>query len=484
MTKNSEETELSDSTETKKLEYTGQFLQRKLTTGQAALFVFFHWTMIGIVGGYSLAVMYSLQAKGASLQDQSTLSMSYYPYNLKFLFCPFLDRYYSSRIGKSKTYVMSGSLVLALLFLFLGGLINHMIEKVQINQVTLVLSAVNTLVCLVQVAGEAWVLTLFDAKHKTEAVTYLSMGQAFGTIVGYNIFTPLNDLEWLNDNIFTSHPRSEPLLSHTLFCLIVSALYFIEVVFLVFFISEQIMDKKYNKSLFEIFKVFPRHITNSHMRGFIGYMMACRIFYYTLDATLDFSLVRNGYFNLGRSNLTNIDTLTFPLVFYLSYLTVYYMKEGKLMRLFHLNMFFMVGVGLFGYLNYLDLISNNNFWRSVLCRGFSGIMKGMDFSTYFLFGFFNTIVNKSIGNTGLTCLIALLNLSDNISTTVGFFLTSYVAYDVMAWSCIGGQLLILMLLWPYSAVLDKKEIALFDLSKTHNKPSDEVEEAQLKRSMS
>lgn len=196
------------------------------------------------------------------------------------------------------------------------------------------------------------------------------------------------------------------------------------------------------------------------MRNFIFYMFGCRFIYFMIDFTLDLRLVRNGYMNLGRTTITNMDMITYPIVFTVTVFTIYYMKKGQLIRMFHLNMFIIVLLGYFRYLLYLDLVENRNTTRVYISRAFAGILTGMDFSTLFLMGFFNSIVNKSVGNTGITCLIALMNQTGVLSRTVGLSLTKYMSYGTFVNSCCIIQAILLVLLFPYALTLDKKDSKL------------------------
>ena len=196
------------------------------------------------------------------------------------------------------------------------------------------------------------------------------------------------------------------------------------------------------------------------MRAFIGYMFATRFIYFMIDFGLDLKLVKNGYLNISRSTISNIDTVVYPLIFVLSLCTIYFMKKDRLIRMFHLNMFVIVLTGLFRFLTYLDLINNRNYNRTFAARIVSGILTGVDFSTMFLMGFYNTIVNKAVGNTGITCLIALMNQTTVLSRTVGLKLVALVDYNWLCITCLVLQAVLLVLLYPYAGYLDKKDTKL------------------------
>lgn len=447
--------------EVEKKEYTDVCFQRKLTFKQAAFFVFFHYLGIGLVQGYFVSIQFNLQSTGAGLAAQSTLSLATYPYSFKFLISPLLDRFYFGKLGRSKTYIIIGGLVIASTFSILGPTVQGMVEQAQVVPITLLFGIINVMVCFVQIAGESWILTMFSKEEKTKASTFLSIGQSFGVILGYNVFTPLNDKEWLNNNIFTENHIDGPLVTHTMFCLTVATLYFVAVTVNLLFISEEkILDKK-AKDICKILAIMPRHVTNSHMRMFVLYIFACRFIYFMIDFSLDLRLIKNGYLNLSRSTISNIDTAIYPIVFSLSFCTIFFLKKGQLIRCFHLLMLVVVINGTFKFINVLNLEYNRDHDSAIIARIAYGIFQGMDFTTLFLMSFFNTIVNKNFGNTGITCLIALMNQTGSLSRTVGLTLSAHLHYETFVAMCLVGQATVLVLLFPYALVLDKKESKLY-----------------------
>ena len=96
----------------------------------------------------------------------------------------------------------------------------------------------------------------------------------------------------------------------------------------------------------------------------------------------------------------------------------------------------------------------------MIARVVSGILTGMDFSGIFMTSFFNTIVNKAVGNTGITCLIALLNQTMILSRMVGLSILNYVNYDIFVITCLVAQAVLLTLLFPYANIIDKKDTNL------------------------
>ncbi len=180
-----------------------------------------------------------------------------------------------------------------------------------------------------------------------------------------------------------------------------------------------------------------------------------------VDFSLDLKLIKNGYMNLSRSTVSNIDTLVYPIVFVLSFCTIFYMKKGQLIKMFHLTMYVVLLTGVFRFIMYLDLVHNRDVNRIILARVVSGVLTGMDFTTFFLLSYFNTIVNKVYGNTGITCLIALMNQTAILPRTAGLFVLQYVNYELFVIICLSVAAVILTLMFPYSYVLDSKDPKLY-----------------------
>src|SRR3990167_9408091 len=333
--------------------YTPMFLQSLLTFNQASSWVFCHYLMVGLIQGYNVSVQYNLQSNGASFSDQSTLSLALYPYSLKFLFSPILDRYFVSKMGRSKTYIIIGGSVLGSVFCFLGPTIQTLVDETKVVPLTVTFFIVNFMVTIVQIAGEAWILTMFNKDDKSKASTFLSLGQSLGVILGYNVFTPLNDVTWLNNNIFPNQHRNSPLVTHSMFCITVALYIFAQIAVNLLFIAEEKIDDPISKNMCKILSIVPRHFTNPHMFGFIRYLFAAKFVGNMVMESFDLALIKNGYMDIGRSTLSNVDTLTFPLVFLLAYLNIYFMKKGQLIRMFHLSMFVVILNAAFRYLTWL-----------------------------------------------------------------------------------------------------------------------------------
>jgi len=393
--------------------------------------------------------------------------MGDYPLSLIFLITPFFDKYYSRRIGRSRTYVIPVTLFLSLFCFFIAPQMDSLVEEKDITSLL-----VNFLICslgmgILGTTGEAWILTLYkDENHRSQAANYMYIGQNLGYYIGYNIFIPMNDLDWLNTNIF-NNSLTNPILSHRSICHLASMLYGIEFLLVLLVIGERkVQSEEDDHNLLDMYKLLPKHFVNKHMRHFILYTFASSAFYYSVFQSFDYLLVSNNRADLHSSTVTNFDSVAYPFVTTASYLVTHLIRKGSLMKMYHLNNLFNLLVGVFRYLTYLDLINNRDKDRTVLARAFISFFVGCDFTGSFAFGYFNLIVDERFGNTGLSCLASIRSQAVLMSSTVGFYFMERIGKERYIPVAFSLQALSLILLYPYARKLDRKDTRLFDLKIT------------------
>ena len=145
---------------------TNMFFQRVLTLRQRILWLFLCNTVYGLAYGYYFSVQTTLQEQGATYKQQSLLSIAFYPYSFKFILAPFLDRFYSYKFGRSKTYVLSGSLVNCLLFVILAINVEEYLKNKDVMMLMVMLLLITTVLCTIEIATDCWILSLFDEDHR------------------------------------------------------------------------------------------------------------------------------------------------------------------------------------------------------------------------------------------------------------------------------------------------------------------------------
>jgi len=451
---------------------------RKLSPGWANAFVLFHFVTCSIPWGYTYACRLIAQDNGASFSDQAKLSMADTPYSFMFLITPIFDRFYSRRIGRSKTYILPLTLFFSLFCLFASTQMEDLVTEVKTTPLTIYLFTMAVCMGTLTIIGESWVLTLFDTEDlKSKAANYIYIGENLGYFIGYNIFIPLNDVQWLNSNVFTNNPLKSALVSHSMILVFSGLLLAAEFFLVLLFIKERsIKDEEHQMSLLGLYSLVPKHFVNPHMRNFIFYTFASSMFYYSLYEVFDYTLVSNGYMDVSRSTVTNIDSVVYPLIIVTSYLIVHFIRRGQLVRMYHLNIVLNVCVGYFRYFMFLDLIHNQNMTRTIIARAFIAFFVGCEFTGNFAFGYFNLIVDERYGNTGLSCLASIRDQALVLSATIGFEIMEFTGEQFYCLVGLSIQAFFLIVLFPYALKLDKKDPKLFDLNPKRIAAADNREE--------
>ena len=444
---------------------TKMFFQRVISVREKFAWVLFANIIYGSAAGYFFTVQASMQAAGASNKQQALLTVALYPYLFKFLIAPFLDRFYSYKFGKSKTYILIGSIFNSSFFVFLSFHVETYLKTKDAVMLTTILFLSSVMEVIIENASDCWILTLFDEESRSKVSAYQNIGNAIGVTLAFNLFYPLNDVEWLNEIIFTNNPRDSPLLTHSELCFAIGCVYLAQFLYMLLFVSEEVFINPGDTVTFtQVLKVFPRHFTNKNMLKLVLYMFACRFFYYMISSLFDLMMMANGHANLRRTYISNLDLVLCPIGFFLSYLTTYYLKPGHLMKFFHLTTVIMVAHSFFRYLTLMDLITNGNRTRALVARGFSTFLNAMDYSIYFLVAFFYNITNPKIGTTGMSCLTSLAYQSWLFPPTVGFYLADYIPYQYLIPACLVIETLILVCLFRFSLKLDRMDPHEFDIS--------------------
>lgn len=437
-------------------EQTKLFFQRKLTFMQGLVFIFVQFYIVGLVQGYTVSIEYILQEKGASFADQTKFSLISYPYSYKFFVSPFMDRFFLRNFGRSRTYTVFAGIVISVVFCFLGGFVELFIEEKRINALVLMLACVSSVNILIQIASEAWILTLFSKENKSKASLMIGIGQTFGIMCGYNFFTPLNSVSWVNKHFFHSNPRSTPLVTHQMFLFFAVIVVATSVVCNVLFVAEEKINDDRTKSLCKILSILPRSFTHANMRNLIAYIFATRIFVNMCLESLQLKLIRNGYQNMLRTDLSSIDIFVYPITLAVSCFSIKFIKQGKIINVYHWMMLVVVLVGFFKYVSFRYLIATKDTQGTYYLLVITSIFNAFNLSTGFLIGYYNLIIDKSVANTSITCLIALMNQTGSLPKTLGLYLTDKVDFDHLVYFAFGTQILVLALYYPYSFVLDKR----------------------------
>ena len=120
----------------------------------------------------------------------------------------------------------------------------------------------NCFTVFLQIAAEMWVVKMFPEHEKAKGSVMLIVGMNMGIFTMYNIFVPLNSVAWLNKYIFTSSPRTEPLITHSGIVSFIAVVSLSIGLYVVLFVAEKQIENESNKQTFsKIAKTITRFFT-------------------------------------------------------------------------------------------------------------------------------------------------------------------------------------------------------------------------------
>lgn len=443
--------------EEKPAEFTTICFNKPPTFKMACITILLIYFTMGTAQGYEGTIILDLAEKGASLADQSTFSMIYYPYVFKIIVAPFLDMYFSKVLGKSKTYIVTVGISLSVIFLYVSTIAEAMYARQQVWELTGLFFSVNMAIIVVQIAGEMWLLKIFDEENKSRGAMFINIGMSSGYLFGYNIFVPLNSVKWLNANIFTKNPISEPILTHRFFLMLIGAMFLSAAIFILLFVAEKKIENACNTpTLVGILKVFAKFFTHANMRNFLIYIVLAKTFYYLINGSLDLKLIEGG---LSKAQLVNVNTLSFPVYLLASIVGMRWLVRGSIMQNFHIIVACLGMTSIFMYFLVQDLEHNGVTTRiPYLYFLITCISRSCLFEEY-LMGYINTIASEEIGSTFITAILSVNNSAMQFPTSIGYAIAGRIpvsSFDFYAIFCIGMHFFVLFLYIRFPKKLDKR----------------------------
>lgn len=278
------------------------------------------------------------------------------------------------------------------------------------------------MIVFLQISGEMWIVKIFSEEEKAKGSIVFDIGLAIGGFLFYNIFVPLNSVDWLNQNFYKSNPRTVPLVSHRMAILTIMGVTFINSVIVMVYVAEKKSHVRETKpTLGSLIKLIPKFFTHTNMRNYMIFLFMNRAFSAMINESMVLKLLDSG---VQKTTLVNIDTLTFPIYLAAVGYMMKYVVKGRIMKTYWwLQVASMVS--LFVYLfTYIDLKANLNINRTVIIIIISSILTKFIMPGVFNMGYVNTITPEEIGSTFITTLMCWLNFSNSIPSTIGLKLVS------------------------------------------------------------
>lgn len=442
-------------------QYTSLACNKRPTLNGARVVILSVFFVIGAITSYQAAIVLDLQEMKATFDDQANFSFSGYPYLFKIIFAPFIDIYFFRKVGKCKTWIVAACTILTVILLIVAPFADDMVSPSKIGLLTLVWFLINFVTVFMGIAAEMFIVKIFEADDKSKGSMLLDLGWTIGGFFSYNLFVPFNSVHWLNTYIFTSNPRTTPLITHRMMVtfLAMSTMAYGILIFL--FVGEKMIEDHLEKPSFKmLFRRITRFFTKETMRNFLVFILLMRIFRFFVADTIGLKFISHG---IPKTTIVNIDTITFPLYVICSIMFMRFMVKGQIMKWFNWMMIYAVALLFASYFVLKDLEGlDRNKESKGRTTWFLAILSALGrfcVEGPFLMGFINLITPEEIGSTFITFMMCWMNLSYALPATTGLKITHHrwFNFDYQVLVALSVQMLVIFIYMPYCNSLDQKK---------------------------
>src|SRR3990167_1818968 len=443
-------------TEEPEVTYTDYLCNKKPTVWQARVLIMFIFFVAGATQSYQSVIILELQEKGATYSDQAKFSIVNYPYLFKILFAPLLDVYYIRWMGKCKTYIVISLTLLGLGFVCLSHYMHDFNVPSNINMIVAVWTLLNFLASFSLIGGEMLILKAFNNDdEKAKGGMLFEVGFATGTFLAMNALITLSDLKWLNSKRAPDNQLTHPYMTHAgMLYGLGTVLILFSITMFVFFGEKQIEGPDQSHKLLTIFKSIPRFFTTKNMRDFMLFMWITKAPRFMITEATLLKLIDAG---LSKTELVNVETVTFPLYVLCSGLIFSWITKQNPARMY---LWMVVGTVLllaYKFFLYLDLKHNHNPDRTINLT-YVAVLVGYFINTQGLgMACTNKISQPEFGSSFLTIVFSWWNSASIIPTTIGLKVTSWVGVDGFPWFfwfVVLGNIAICVGYYKYAVKLD------------------------------
>ena len=383
---------------------------------------------------------------GAGLADLGLLTISNYPFSLQFLAGPILDRYFSPRLGKRMSYIKPCLYT----FLILSIITCFSADKYVMSLNTLHLAIMSLLMVLnaviLIISSDGYLVSMVPAEKRTYLSMLKQVASATGGFVSYNIFVPLNNLDFSNRHLY-KEPHTTPWLTFRTYFLIISAVAFIYILFVQKYARKEPHALDQLNSMPKILKLTKGFWTNKYLFSCLLFILVWRIGFAPLEALFFPVMIQGGF---PAVTFIDIVTLLYPFGIVLSVLGGYYALKNRQNR-FRL-LYVHIGIRwLTSFLQYWMLKTYSSedwkgaFWMVTLWQV-------LTMTHYSLLGiatesFFAEACDSRIGTTYMTIYASISSLGDNVPKTVMYFIIgpeNWEGITFVLWIYVGILLLFSM----------------------------------------
>lgn len=393
----------------------------------------------------------------ATYSQESEFSLVAYPAVFKFLLAPFLDLFYSNSFGKNKTYIVPSGILMSAILFFYSTKIEAWVENKNIGDITSLLFFQSVLLMIYQIACEAWVFTLFDDEDKSKASVARVGGGLLGMLISYNLFLPMNSLEFLNKYIYGHDPLKKPLLTHYALLMFIALFNMLLVVYIWIFVKEKKITRNADMSLRKLCTYSRKLFFGKYWLRFMLYIFLSETALVLIRDSIQLRLIQYG---IERAELATMESITVVLRFGFCLCTYLLIADHKNLKRYHFTKIYDMATFVYFFCILKNYMVTNERKRAMdeifvfyILRIFS-VLKDV-----LVFAFLNDKIDEEMGATSITVMLCITNAVNVIPKTIGYkIIGSIEDYNAFANTCFILSVIGYAFTWPMAVELDSYEV--------------------------
>ena len=414
-------------------------------------------TTEGFNMGYLNGLMDIFREEGVSSDQIGLLTFINFPFLLCFLGGPIVDRYYSNKFGKRRTYLLPSKIVASLAYAGFSLYIDQAVADKQISLITWVLVAIGSIQFFDFNALLGLRYEVFGPKGSGMASFTLFAGILIGEFFGFTMFVLLNSKYFCQDLLGL---KSERLFTHQMLLILYSVLSLIAGL-LTLGVKEKPCHRNVaspNERSMNTYTMIRIMLCDPVVKRatlwvlYSGYALAC------IKASIPQMLIHKG---MRREHIVIMDGLiVVPFMIFGNWLLNKYIVIGKIMRSCCILMILYLGSCFIDLANVLTFDSDSRYELGLALYLFSNMCTGFLPYMSYQIAFVNSISHPEHAASFATTMLGLMNFGKVIPITIAVSMLDFVPFTALFLILTISNMLILFL--TYNNIVRQIDDATLD----------------------
>jgi hypothetical protein len=330
-------------------------------------------------------------------------------------------------------------------------------QNLNVEGVSAIWFIMNTANCFLQIGTEAWILTLVKPSKYGNASVARSMGINVGQFVAYNLFVPLNSIDWLTSHFRFKAVLTEPVFTHQGVMMIIVVYSMVVTLYLMLFVEERKIPRHKRLSGHRLRTTFSHFLVKRESKNFFILSFFTRVFLCLIfEQPIDLEFIKLG---IKKTELVNISSIFFPVQMLVNFLSSYFLLPKTLARGYTLVNMYYLAITTLLFFSIISLAETHDSKTGFLHLCFGKFLLSNDrFEGIWWLAIVNHLCDESIGATAITTFAAFSNACTELPRTIGLWLAGEVdSYEKFGMPVIVSGFVFFALIWPHAEKMDKED---------------------------